>query len=240
PFVLDFLTSFAAFVVTPVIEASRKHCSFLLGYPVIIGIIYQVMSGAVTLPIYWAIFLAFTRDDVAGSVIDQASAEAILFGLVMGYVFPTLGMVFISTPNVIAFWQAFPIHMSLLGQLYLLIRPKRGNGDSGYRTVQATYMIIFVISSIVHLRTYKFDLQYVINAWIPSTEIPDANKGHTALYSIIHFLQWDAAFIFGSTFLASLWFANSVVQSVKLLVWVITSSILLGPGAAVSGVFLWR
>jgi hypothetical protein len=243
PFVRDFLASLSACVVIPILEASRSNRPWLLAFPVFIGVIYQLFTIAVTLSAYWAVFLAITRDHATGSQIVQADAEAVLFGLVMGFFIPSFAMAYIATPQPIALWQAFPVLVSLFGGLHHLFRPRSLHGSSGYRTVQATYILTFIVSAVVHLRTladYNFDPQTIITALIPSLAIPDAKKGHTSLTSIIHLLQWDAAFAFGSTFVASLWFVGSVMQGILLISWIVISTVVLGPGAAISGIFLWR
>lgn len=243
PFLFDFLASFSACVVIPFLESSRSKRSFLLGLPVVMGSIYQLFSGALIFPVYWAVFLAVTRDDAVGSEIAQADAEAVLFGFVMGYLLPSFAMGYVATPGPIAVWQIFPVLISLFTRLHLIGRPRRLHSGSGYRTVQATYIICFIISALVHLRTlayYKFDFQTITTSLLPSLEIPDPKKGHTRLMAINLFLQWDAVFIFGSTFMASLWFVGSVVQATMLISWIAVTSAMLGPGAAISGIYLWR
>jgi hypothetical protein len=243
PFAVDFLTSFSACVTIPLVEASRANRPLLLGFPLIFGILYQNLGGGVIIPLYWALFLATTRDKAVGSQIDQASAESVLFGLVVGFALPTAAMAYTGAIQTIAFWQAFPLWISVFQHLHLLFRPSRTNSGSGHRTVQATYTIIFLVSTAMHLRTlsiYGFDVQRIADAFFPSLAMPDAKKGHTGLTSSVHFLQWDMVFIFGSTFLASLWFAESMVQGVLLTVWSALASVVLSPGAAVCGIFMWR
>lgn len=243
PFVLDFLASASACVVFPILEASRSKRPLLLGFPLLMGAIYQLFTMGVTFPAYWAVFLSITRDHAVGSQIAQADAEAVLFGLVMGFFLPSFAMAYIATPQPIALWQAFPVLISLFGWLHRLLRPRRLYNSSGYRTVQATYILTFILSAVVHLRTlagYNFDPQTIINVLIPSLAIPNAKKGDTSVTAIVHFLQWDAVFLFGSTYVASLWLARSVAQGILLLSWIVISTAMFGPGAAVSGIFLWR
>ena len=244
PYIDDFLASFVACITIPLFEASRANRPLLLAFPLILGILYQNLGGGVLFPLYWALFLVTTTPRKStGTQIDQANAEAVLFGVGMGFVLPTAAMIYLGTVESIAFWQAFPLWMSVFQQLHLFFRPSRLHGGSGHRTVQATYVSIFIAATIVHLRAlfaYNFDSWTIIDAYTPSLAIPDAKKGHTAMTSSIHFLQWDMVFIFGSTLLASLWFAESVVQGVLLMTWSAVSTVILGPGAAVSGAFIWR
>ena len=243
PFVLDILTSLSAPVIVSFLEAARSKRPLLLGFPVVIGVVYQLFTGAVIFPVYWGVFLAITRDHAVGSEIVQADAEAVLFGLVMGYFIPTFVMAYMTTPKPIAVWQIFPVLIYIFKGLHLSIRPRRLHNSSGYRTVQATYIIIFLISSIVHLRVlaaYKFDPQTIMTAFMPPLEIPVAKTGQAVLSVINLFLQWDAVFIFGSTFMASLWFARSILEGILLMIWIVISSTTLGPGAAISAIFLWR
>lgn len=82
PFAQGFLKSFPAIAVIPFLEASRSRRPLLLGFPVITGDIYQLLTAAVTFPVYWALFLTTMRDDAAGSESIQADAEAVLFGMI--------------------------------------------------------------------------------------------------------------------------------------------------------------
>jgi hypothetical protein len=53
-------------------------------------------------------------------------------------------------------------------------------------------------------------------------------------------LQWDAAFTLGSGVVGTLWFANNAKQVALIALWNVISSVIVGPGAAVSGVLIWR
>lgn len=67
-------------------------------------------------------------------------------------------------------WQFCPGLISLFGRLCLMRRPRRLHNSSGYRTVQATYIFLFIICAVLHIRTlanYKFDPRTIMNSWIP-------------------------------------------------------------------------
>jgi hypothetical protein len=54
------------------------------------------------------------------------------------------------------------------------------------------------------------------------------------------FLQWDGVFGFGSTLLATLWFAKNTSQFFGILLWNVIASVVVGPGAAIAAVALFR
>jgi len=56
----------------------------------------------------------------------------------------------------------------------------------------------------------------------------------------LDFLKWDFVLGFVSTALATLWFAQDWIQLFKMVVWYTMAIPLVGFGAAVMGVVLWR
>ena len=44
----------------------------------------------------------------------------------------------------------------------------------------------------------------------------------------------------GSNLLGTLWFASSAKQAALMVLWDLLASVVVGPGAAISGVLLWR
>ena len=53
-------------------------------------------------------------------------------------------------------------------------------------------------------------------------------------------LQWDGVFAFASTLLATLWFARNGRQAICLALWNVIGSVVVGPGAVIASVALWR
>jgi hypothetical protein len=47
-------------------------------------------------------------------------------------------------------------------------------------------------------------------------------------------------FTFGSSLFGTLWFAGNAKQVALIALWDVIATVVVGPGAAVSGVLLWR
>jgi len=246
PFMGEFAVSLAACVVVPFFEAARTNTIFWPGFAMAMGLVYQAFTAGVTFPIFWAILHVFGPKEVQGSDIKRGRAEAVMAGIILGYFVPTLVflMLFPSVNN-IALWQPFPVYITAVGVIYRFFRSfgQASYNTSGHRVVCLTYIFLFGIGATFHFRAwtaYDFNVTTLINSWIPPVDIPDLAKGHVALHGSAHFLQWDAVLALGSTFLSSLWFADNIFQAVGLLAWSAIGSIIFGPGAAISGIFLWR
>lgn len=56
----------------------------------------------------------------------------------------------------------------------------------------------------------------------------------------MNLLQWDFVFTFGSSYIAALWFSRSADQFILLAFWLVIGGVLLGPGAALTAVYMWR
>lgn len=252
PLPLSFLAYFIGvgfpFVVLPAVEACRDGRSLLIAYPAIWGLLTQTMTIGATMPIYWLAFILSRGRGLskgAGSpntkgAITQAHAEAIVFGVLIGAIVPTISMLILNDPTVTAIWQPYPVYVSLAHALHLFFRPPSQHPQSGYPTIRALYLGCFVIASSVHISTIwpiKNDLAAIKSMFFPSTIA--LNVSDVSLQTL-DFLKWD--FVFGSvsTALATLWFAQDLMQLFKMVVWYTVAIPLVGFGAAIMGVALWR
>ena len=175
--------------------------------------------------------------------IDQARAEATLFTVLAGYALPTALMLILHDPMVTAAWQFFPVWMWVARTSYLFIRPSsRDNlNTSGYWTVQTTFIFTFIASAISHITAIWAikDLALLWDLYVPPIVSPDPTTTNLQLATHV-FFQWDAVFTMGSSLLGTLWFARNAKQTVLIALWNVIASVAVGPGAAVSGVLLWR
>jgi len=143
---------------------------------------------------------------------------------------------------VTALWQFFPLWMWAAKAGHLFFRPSSRYNTSGYWTVQATFIFTFIMSAISHIAALWVSrgspelLKYL---YVPPISPPD--PATTTLHLATHvFFQWDAIFIFVSSLLGTLWFACNAKQVALIALWDVIASVVVGPGAAVSGVLLWR
>lgn len=252
PLNVELFTGLAAVATIPYIEAARQNRSVFLELHWIIGMIYQKYTGGVILPIYWLLFVitgaaSLHRTPRAGlnSKVDQKYAESIVFALLAGYAAPTVSMLFFTSPHITAFWQAFPLWMFLSQRFYLtLLRP--ASSASGASTIKFIYTLLFLSSALPHiylitpLLVSSSGLKSLELLFVPSVALLD--PASTSIeQGVLDFIQWDGAFIFLSAFVSTLWVAGSSVRGlVGLIVWLLVSAVVVGPGASLVGVFWWR
>lgn len=243
PFVREFAISFSAVIVVPFFEAYRSNSRFWPGFPLLMGLLYQCITAGATFPLFWALLILRGSKSSVNIEVKQGRAESVLAGIIIGYFVPCLGIHFWPSNTTIALWQIFPVYITIVAAIYRAFRTGQSANKPGTRVVCGTYALLFCLSAINHLgvmAAYEFDLKRGMNNWMPPIQLPDPQKGHTALHAIVHLLQWDSVFVFGSTLLASLWFVDNLFQGIVLLLWSTVASVLFGPGAAFSGIFLWR
>jgi len=248
PTIFLLTADFAASWVTPLaltfVEAARSGRSTVLAFPTILGLFYQTRGAGIAFPCFWLALILFghTHLDRVAARIDQARAEAALFAILAGYALPTALMLTLQDPIVTAAWQFFPIWMWVAQAAYLfMIRPSSRYNTSGYWTVQATFICTFIASATSHIAVIRAtnDLGLLRDLYVPP--IGPLDPSRTSLQLATHvFLQWDAVFTMGSSLLGTLWFARNVQQVVSIALWNVIATIVVGPGAALSGVLLWR
>lgn len=252
PNALSFLTYFAGIgaplSIIPAVEGWRNGRSLFVAFPVIFGIFCQILTVGVTMPIYWLLFIvtggvSYTQGAkvTKNPIVSQAHAEAIVFGVVVGAVIPSVAMLILEDPHVTAIWQPYPVYVTIAQYAHLAFRPASKHSKSGYPTIRALYIGAFIVSSSVHFSTIwpiVDDLSTLKTIFLPSVTSPDplTDIGH----KVLHFLKWDFFFGFASSILATLWFAESLAQFLALSVWITIGTPLVGPGAVVMGAFLWR
>jgi hypothetical protein len=245
---LKFLTYFIGvappFVILPVVEAYRTK-NRLVAYPAIWLLLSQIVSLGVTMPIYW-LSLILTGSVHPGPAarrnpIAQAQIEAVIFGIIVGAIIPSIGLIVLDDPFVTAIWQAYPIFIPIAEFLHLLIRPISRFSESGYKALQVFYVAAFALSSSVHISIiwpmiHDFDaLKYLL---LPSV-VSYHQVGDIAAQSF-EFLKWDMTISFLSMIVGTFWYATHINDLLQIVMWYLVAVPLFGPGAAVMAVALWR
>jgi hypothetical protein len=225
------------------IEAYRKESSFLIKFPTVYGLVYQLMSIGVTNPIWCFLFVATgaASSFKARSHITQAHAEAIVFGVIVGVFIPTLGMFALFDKYATATWQAFPLISMIARELYLLVRtPKKVDGD-GFRLIQISLIGYSVIASFLHMVMIYPKFKHpeeLVTLLIPSAKPLGEHSSLEA--STLNLLQWDFIFGIGTSVLLILCFAQTAKQFAALFLYIAVAVPLVGPGATIAGAYLWR
>jgi len=241
PLTIYFMATGAVTFLFPYVESRRAGRHFVLGWPLVVGYFGQTMTIGFTLTVYWLvlIFAGATRRKTAG--LSQADAEALVFALVVGMAVPTACLLILKDTAVTALWQAFPALASLSVAAHLLIRPVSRHPESGHKVILAMYIALFVISSSSHIALMwpMLSNPAALRAdFLPSlTALPITSSIRDKADNL---LRWDAVYSFGTMGIGSLWFARDIRQVLTLLGWYAIAFPIIGPGAAVTGVLLWR
>lgn len=246
PLLAETLAGFSASLAFLFAEAARDRRPFFIAIPAVFGVLMQTMSYGLIMPLYSLLFVtAGTRvksGSGSGFKINQANAEALLFALLVGYIVPTVCMVLFEDATVTAIWQIFPITMGILGFAHRLIRSPSRYIESGYYTVQATFALVFVGSAAVHI-LYVWPLfnetATLQRLFLPYVG-PDDPAASPLIDNIAEFFKWDFTLGLVSNFVLFLWFADGLFQCIAITVWCTATTIVLGPGAAISSVLMWR
>jgi len=234
----------APLIIVPAVEGLRAGRSRFIAYPIICGLLSQTMTAGVAMPLYWLIFILTggtkpaSHRNPGNTSISQADAEAVVFGIVVGAVIPSAGMLALNDPYVTAIWQFFPIYILVAQCLHLLFRPSSKYSQSGHQTIRGLYIAAFVLSSSIHIATIwpsVGDLHMVRRVFLPSVAIPR----ETIENKVQHLLKWDLAVAFISSILVTFWFASTRRQLALLVAWSVFATPVLGPGAAIMGAHLW-
>lgn len=242
PLLILICTTLSVIAIIPFVEATREHQSKRLKIPATVCMIFQFCSSAVIMPTYWFAFALTGGTTRRSDRINQGNAEAILFALVVGYAIPTVCMVVFEDPVVTVIWQFFPLFMKTAQWAHSKIRPPSLHTGSGYGTVQAMYLLIYVTSVYLHVAHIwpLFNSPALVQKFIiPSITLLDPSAISVG-EGVAAFLKWDMAFTAGSTFLITLWFARSLVGLVVLILWLVSATFIMGPTAAIAGVMMWR
>ncbi|KAF5358073.1 hypothetical protein D9756_001741 [Leucocoprinus leucothites] len=240
-FLYYFIGVGSIFAVVPAVENYRDNRSAMMAFPVVFGLLSQVLSIGATTPLYYLFFFLSggrARFDTA-TPITKAHVQAIAFGLMVGAAIPSICMVVMRDPIVTAIWQPYPIFMAAGTLLHLAIkRPNRA--ESGFNAIQLFYLISFIVASSLHLANFwprSTDLEALKNLYIPSliplTDASTPAKAH-------EFLKWDCTFGLLSMGVAQLWFVSDLIEIPFILFWYLIAVPFFGPGAAVIAVNMWR
>lgn len=223
-----------------VLEGSR-HDSPSFAIPVVIGLVYQVITAGLVFPLWWLAFILYTNDKPAAGKkpVSQLQAEGALLGLLIGYCSPTWLMVESKHPLVILYWQFFPLLIHIVQTRWIALRPASLAAKSGHIIVQISLFLTLSLSTYTYAIGLQSAAQYPLKeleTWLPSWSIPDP-KTTTLSSAVLHFLQYDAAITLVATAIAGIILLKS--QDYKLVA-IFAAPILilvLGPAAYVA--LLW-
>ncbi|KAF9475068.1 hypothetical protein BDN70DRAFT_282798 [Pholiota conissans] len=228
----------------PNAESYRSSHSWTLKYPVIWCLLTQGVAVGFVQPLYWLTFiLTGGMKDARSSIstFTKSQAEALIFALIVGSVIPSVAMLIMNDFHVIAIWQFYPALVSIAQILHLQYRPQAEEVKSGYGLMQALYIGCFLATSSAHISSVwpiLDNMTELEGLLLPSlTPLPSA--ADISLH-LLEFLKWDMTFAYASTALATCWLARNAKQLLAILLWYAVAIPLVGSGAAVMGVTIWK
>jgi hypothetical protein len=233
----------APVVLFSFVEAARNGRPWIISSPmaVLFGLGYQLLTGAVALPLYWLTFIVSGAYKSSGNV-DLRHARGTAFGLLVGLTVPSIGMIATHDPAWTALWQAIPLLFWITQRVYLLIQPSTTSSNlSGTPTIRSLYLGLVTVGAIVHLAIVLPNLGNI--GLLQRTFVPHifvVGEPTTVAQAVLNFLQWDLVFIAGAAMLASLWFARNTKEVAMLALWNVLAGLVLGPGAALAAAYAWR
>ncbi|KAF7305129.1 hypothetical protein MKEN_01228100 [Mycena kentingensis (nom. inval.)] len=209
-----FLASILPLLAFASLEAVRPERHFLLAFPIIYGFGMRLIPLGALQPIYWLIFILTGSHRRRTVPAGAGNARAIALGLLAGYVLPSLALFHFEgrSPSLTAFWAVFALCQSLAQAAASYLLPVAST--SGYRWTQALYLLTFAASSFMHITTMlspEVDLEQM---FVPSVS-PRFSAPKTL--QILDLLQWDIIITFASTWIGSLWFAESTRKAITIL-----------------------
>ena len=240
-YTIHFCAGLAPIALVFLIEGTRSDRSRAV-IALLVGSLYQTISGAVAGPLFWLVaVLAMASGKKGRAPLTQAEAESVFIAISIGYVLPTLTFIASRDEYVIAYWQFFPLFMSILQQLWLQIRP--ATVGPAYHTTRMALITTLIISASVHI---AFVIAHSSSTpvmgfiqWWPSFSIPDP-RSTTVESAVYHLLQWDAIVSYVSAMLGFVFLADTTSDAMTVLFFAPIGSIVLSPGGYVALLAIYR
>ncbi|PVH78698.1 hypothetical protein DL98DRAFT_421668 [Cadophora sp. DSE1049] len=262
-----FFVSFFPIVSIWSVEAGRKgNASSFITWTSIWALFYQTVGGAVIIPLWYLLFFRNSTRETswtpASRRVDSAYAKALLPSLVLGYLVPTVA-IYAPFPDpgfkirqaLIAFWQPCPLYVNLL--LVVISTAIRKNepvvtvnkSETSLKYLHRLYITNFAVSAVVHVIT----MVLCISAKVPQVNfvhslirVPVADR-LTMLGCLHYIFQVDGLIILG-TALAAAWgvmwdlkhLGKADISTGEIAFQMAVATVLFGPAATVSGVWLLR
>lgn len=243
PIISYFTGAGAPYALLTILNRNQRRFGDPLAYPTIWLMLTQIFSYGLTYPIYSLLWVLTSQGRLRQAIpsITRADAEAILFAMVIGGVIPSIDMVYMLDPNVTWLWQIYPVFILVAQHVYLIFRPPSQTFQSGYSLMRFIYIACFAVASLTHIILVWplfWDIPALKALFIPSTTPLEPSA--TLRLIVLHFLKWDFLLGYFAAALSSLWSAHSLYQLIVMALWYAVSSPVIGIGASVMGLAMWR
>ena len=242
-----FNVTFVPLYLLILVEANRLRRPLILSIPMITGIVLLVLTAGPIMPLYCLAFVLTgaasaqnSNKEIPEFAISRKNAEAITFGVAVGYVIPSILLAAYQNIPVFVIWFGIHIYMAMFQMIWRVARPDTQQMDS--KIIQGLYAVTFVASSVTHIIAVLsriHDLQELSTFILPPMSSLEPS---TTLSPTWHMdlTQWDIWLSQIAVMAASFWFAKDGKERFRLLMWHIAATLTVGPGASVCGALIWR
>jgi len=247
PYFAYFNIIFAPLYLMILVEANRLRRPLILSLPLITGILLLTLTAGPIIPLYCLAFVLtgaasaqHTNKEIPEFAISRKNAEAIAFGVIVGYVIPSIGLVAYQDMPSFVIWFAFHFWMSMFQTIWRVARPDTRQVDG--KIVQGLYAATFVVASVTHIIAVGsriHDLRVLGSFFLPPMSALEPTPTLSPTWDLDLF-QWDAVLSLAAVMIATMWFAKDAKERSRLLMWHAAATVTVGPGASVCGAFLWR
>ncbi|KAG8733504.1 hypothetical protein FRC11_005675 [Ceratobasidium sp. 423] len=244
-FFSELYATFGPSAIIPFIEMRRAgyRSSVVLVSMLVLGVLYQIFSGAVILPLWWTIHLLSSGRNAVS--LHPHYVEGTFIGYLLGYLLVSVVLVASQTIAANVVWQIFPVSIVIIQSFYLVYQ-RYAHGDApecSYEVLQLIHITNFCWSTITHAYTVfqilgsNAPLVSLKHAYYP-TFSPSSLSSSTSVAQ--RFLKWDMIFITGATLFAGLWLLRGARPRLLAIGWFVVGTLFFGGGAALSGIWIWR
>jgi hypothetical protein len=211
----------------------------------LVGAICQNVTVAITVPIYFTMNILFGSARGRKDMLTKQHVEAIMFGILIGYIIPSIGMLVLNDPHVTAIWQFFPIIVSMFKHVHLAVkRPREEGVGKAHSAVRMLYLITGIVASSINVALVWPKLASLDLDSLKLLLVPAGLYGYTwatMAGETMELLQWDLMFASIATIFWTFWLvAGGWRRGAWVAAWYAVAVPLVGPGAAVAGVAMWR
>ena len=229
------------------VEAFRHRRPLVLSAPLITGILLLMMTAGPIMPLYCFAFVitgaaSFQNSGSTPSefAINRKDAEAVAFGMIVGYVIPSIALTAFRDMPTYGLWVGFHGYMAMLRTTWRVARSDTPQVDT--TIIKGLYALTFVVTSVLHIvlvLSRIHDAQLLKDFFLPPLSSLEPSTTLSPTW-VLDLLQWDKALAMIAAMVATLWFAKDGKQRSLLLTWHIISTITVGPSASICGALLWR
>lgn len=241
----EFYASFGPSAVIPFLEMRRVgyRLPVVFASMVFLGVLYQLFSGAVILPLWWTVHLL--SSGLSAAPLHPHYVEGAFIAYLLGYLLVSVALVVYRSVAIGVAWQVFPASIVLIQILYLGYQ-HYANGDvpdCSHDLLQLVHITNFCWSAITHaftlFRVFRSPAPFesLGHAYYPTFSPSSLGPMSSLAQS---FLKWDILFISSTTLFAGLWLLRGTRPRILAIGWFVLGSLCFGMGAALSGIWMWR